>query len=252
MNSYKNSQSGRKLWTLSTKPPDNGDGAIVVAWNKNEDKYFLRNISMVITDFTYTFFCWLTESGKLQINSYQYLKPVMIRYKKNYHIAETMYLLPNCHQESSGLSSCHKTVSKRSSNCSQVGLLLSSQSTSVTLKWVTAKAGYGQWLELGSKKIVSQPIGNYQIPEGWSFLEVEPLLISPGVRVLLSLSLVSENLWTSCAVGIFFPFQFSDVSMWSRMWFFLSCFCLNIKVIETCVVLPCILSGFKTKRTQSK
>ena len=195
----KNSQSGRKLWTLSTKPPDNGDGAIVVAWNKNEDKHFERNISMVITDFTYTFFCWLTESGKLQINSYQYLKPVMIRYKKNYHIAETMYLLPNCHQESSGLSSCHKTVSKRSSSCSQVGLLLSSQSTSVKLTWVTAKAGYGQWLELGSKKIVSQPIGNYQIPEGWSFLEVEPLLISPGVRVfVISQSCLRKSLNLLC------------------------------------------------------
>ena len=164
----KNSQSGRKLWTLSTKPPDNGDGAIVVAWNKNEDKYFLRNISMVITDFTYTFFCWLTESGKLQINSYQYLKPVMIRYKKNYHIAETMYLLPNCHQESSGLSSCHKTVSKRSSNCSQVGLLLSSQSTSVTLKWVTAKAGYGQWLELGSIK--NHFTVYWELPNTWGMI----------------------------------------------------------------------------------
>ena len=226
MNSYKNSQSGRKLWTLSTKPPDNGDGAIVVAWNKNEDKHFERNISMVITDFTYTFFCWLTESGKLQINSYQYLKPVMIRYKKNYHIAETMYLLPNCHQESSGLSSCHKTVSKRSSNCSQVGLLLSSQSTSVTLKWVTAKAGYGQWLELGSKKIVSQPIGNYQIPEGWSFLEVEPLLISPGVRVFVisqskkifeplvpwAFSFLSSSATSRCDLGCG---SFSAASAWT-------------------------------------
>ena len=159
-NVEKNSQSGRKLWTRSTKPPDNGDGAIVVAWNKKEDKYFERNISMVITDLTYRCSRLLTQSGKLQIHSYQYLKPVMISdTKQNYHIAETMHLLSNCHQESSGssssamlMSSCHKTVSKRSSSCSQVGLLLSSQSTSVMLTWVTAKAGYGQWLELGSIK----------------------------------------------------------------------------------------------------
>ena len=106
-----------------------------------KDKHFERNISMVITDFTYTFFCSLTRSGKLQIHSYQYLKPVMISdTKQNYHIAETMHLLSNCHQELSGsssstmlMSSCHKTVSKRSSSCSQVGLLLSSQSTFVTL-----------------------------------------------------------------------------------------------------------------------
>ena len=177
----------------------------------------------------------------------------MIRYKKNYHIAETMYLLPNCHQESSGLSSCHKTVSKRSSNCSQVGLLLSSQSTSVTLKWVTAKAGYGQWLELGSIK--NHFTAYWELPNTWG------MIISGSWATLdftWSMSfgylsvLTQANLRTSCAVGIFFPFQFSDVSMWSRMWFFLSCFCLNIKVIETCVVLPCILSGFKTKQTQSK
>ena len=101
MNSYKNSQSGRKLWTLSTKPPDNGDGAIVVAWNKKEDKYFERNISMVITDLTYRCSRLLTQSGKLQIHSYQYLKPVIYHYiQKNYHIAETMHLLSNCYQES--------------------------------------------------------------------------------------------------------------------------------------------------------
>ena len=123
-----------------------------------------------------------------------------------------MHLLSNCQLESSSSSSCtmfmsrcHKTVStdsklsKQSSNCSKVGLLLSSQSKTVTLTWVTAKAGYGQWLELGSKKIVSQPIGNYQIPEGWSFLEVEPLLISPGIWVfVISQSCLRKSLNLLC------------------------------------------------------
>ena len=159
-----------------------------------------------------------------------------------------MHLLSNCQLESSSSSSCtmfmsrcHKTVSKlskQSSNCSKVGLLLSSQSTSVTLTWVTAKAGYGQWLELGSIK--NHFTAYWELPNTWG------MIISGSWATLdftwrmsfCYLSLLSqENLWTSCAVGIFFPFQFSDVSMWSRMWFFLSCFCLNIKVIETCVML---------------
>ena len=147
-----------------------------------------------------------------------------------------MHLLSNCQLESSSSSSCtmfmsrcHKTVSKlskHSSNCSKVGLLLSSQSTSVTLKWVTAKAGYGQWLELGSKKIVSQPIGNYQIPEGWSFLEVEPLLISPGVRVFVisqskkifeplvpwAFSFLSSSATSRCDLGCG---SFSAASAWT-------------------------------------
>ena len=95
--------------------------------------------------------------------------------KQNYHIAETMQLLSKCHQESSGssssamlMSSCHKTVSKRSSSCSQVGLLLSSQSTSVTLTWVTAKAGYGQWLELGSIK--NHFTVYWELPNTWGMI----------------------------------------------------------------------------------
>ena len=89
-----------------------------------------------------------------------------------------MHLLSNCQLESSSSSSCtmfmsrcHKTVSKlskQSSNCSKVGLLLSSQSTSVTLTWVTAKAGYGQWLELGSIK--NHFTAYWELPNTWGMI----------------------------------------------------------------------------------
>ena len=48
--------------------------------------------------------------------------------------------------------------------------------------------------------------------------------------------------FTSSAVGIFFPFQLSEVSMWSRMWFFLSCFCLAHSTCKTC---SCSMSSFQ-------